>query len=78
MTSYPLNIYAGWLRRLLAFVVPLAFVNYFPALYILRQPDPLDAPAFLRFASPVVAAVSVLVAREVWMFGVRHYRSTGS
>lgn len=78
MTSYPLNIYAGWLRRILAFIVPLAFVNYFPALYILDKPDPLGMPEFLQFCSPLIAIGMVLLARAVWGFGVRHYRSTGS
>jgi len=78
LTSYPIDIYAGWLRRLFAFVIPLAFVNYFPALYVLGRPDPLGAPAALRFASPLVAVTAALVARSAWGFGVRHYRSTGS
>jgi ABC-2 type transport system permease protein len=77
-TSYPLNIYAGWFRRLFAFVIPLAFVNYFPSLYILDKPDPLGAPDWLRFLSPVVAAVLAVIAWQVWNVGVRHYRSTGS
>ena len=78
LTSYPMHIYAGWLQRLFTFVIPLAFVNYFPALYILGKPDPLGAPAFVRFLSPLVAAVLMLVAWQVWGIGVRHYRSTGS
>jgi ABC-2 type transport system permease protein len=76
--SYPLNIYAGWLRRLVMFVIPLGFVNYFPSLYILDRPDPLGSPEILRFLSPVVAVVMVLLARWVWGMGIRHYRSTGS
>lgn len=78
LASYPINIYAGWLRRILAFLVPLAFVNYFPALYILDKDDALGAPTFVRFLAPVVAAVCVLIARAVWGFGIRHYQSTGS
>ena len=78
MTQYPLGIYAPWLRRVFAIAVPLAFVNYFPALYILDQPDALGAPGFVRFLSPLVAVVVVLIARLVWRGGVRHYRSTGS
>ncbi len=78
LTSYPLNIYAGWLRRLFAFVVPLAFVNYYPSLYILNKPDPLGGPRALQFIFPLVAAGSALVARTVWGIGVRHYRGTGS
>ena len=78
LASYPMHIYGDWLRRLFAYVVPLAFVNYFPALYILDKPDPLGAPAALRFASPLVAAAVLLVGRLAWGFGVRYYRSTGS
>lgn len=78
LVQYPLNIYAGWLRRMIAFIIPLGFANYFPTLYILDRPDPLNSPEILRFLSPVVAVLMVLVARQVWMLGVRHYRSTGS
>ena len=56
MAQYPFDIYATWLRRLLGFVIPLAFVCYFPALYVLGKPDPLGLPRFLEFCSPAVAA----------------------
>ncbi|MFN8508849.1 MAG: ABC-2 family transporter protein [Dehalococcoidia bacterium] len=78
MANYPINIYAGWLRRIIAFFVPLAFVTYFPSLYILAREDPLHAPEMLRFASPLVAIAALLVARAVWGQGIRHYQSTGS
>jgi ABC-2 type transport system permease protein len=78
LTSYPMHIYAGWLWRLFVFVIPLAFVNYFPALYILGKPDPLGLPSAVRFLAPVVAVALVIVAGQVWNVGVRHYRSTGS
>ena len=78
LTQYPLQIYGRWLRRLLAFVIPLAFVNYLPALYILDKPDPLGMPGVLRFMAPLVAVVTGLVAWQIWNVGVRHYRSTGS
>lgn len=78
LTQYPLSIYGTWLRRLMAYVVPLGFVNYFPSLYLLDRPDPLGTPAVLRFISPLAALASVLVARWVWRTAVRHYRSTGS
>ena len=77
MTQFPIDIYSQWLRRFLAFIVPTAFVAYFPALYILDKDDPFGLPSFLSFASPVVAAVAALVAAAVWRFAVRHYRSAG-
>lgn len=75
---YPLEVFGRWLRRLLTFVVPVAFVGYLPALYILDKPVPSNVWAPLRFASPAVAAVAALVARAVWRRAVRRYRSTGS
>jgi len=78
LTSYPMNVYGAWLRRIFIFAVPLAFVNYFPALYVLDKRDPLGAPGFVRFLAPVVAVVLLFVANRIWSFGVRHYRSTGS
>ena len=78
MAQYPIDIYATWLRRFLAFVVPLAFVCYFPALYILDKADPLGLPRVVEFVAPLVA----LAARRwwpgsLWRSAVRHYRSAG-
>jgi ABC-2 type transport system permease protein len=77
MAQYPFDIYATWLRRFLGYFVPLAFVAYFPALYVLGKRDPLGLPRFLDFCSPVVALVAACVAGSVWRFAVRHYRSAG-
>jgi len=77
MAQYPFDIYATWLRRLLGFVIPLAFVCYFPALYVLDKPDPLVLPRVLDFISPLVALAAAIVAGSVWRFAVRHYRSAG-
>lgn len=78
LSSYPLSIYADWLRRLVVFIVPLAFINYFPALWLLDKDDPLGMPGVFPFVSPLVAVLAALVARAAWSAGVRHYASTGS
>ncbi len=77
LSQYPLNIFARWLRGLVLFVVPVSFVAYFPALYVLERPDALGLPDALRFASPAVAALTVAAASLLWRFAVRHYRSAG-
>jgi ABC-2 type transport system permease protein len=78
MTSYPLDIFGPWLRRMLAFVVPLAFVTYFPGLYLLDKPDPLGFPTAFQFLAPVVTLVYATLTGFAWRSSVRHYRSTGS
>ena len=76
--QYPLTIYRTWFRRFFTMVVPLACINYFPALAILDRPDPLGTPVFLQWTAPGAGVVFFLVALQVWKLGVRHYTSTGS
>lgn len=78
MTQYPLTVFPKEVVTALTFLVPLAFVNWYPSLYILDRADPYGFPEWLRFASPVAAMVLVAVTALVWRGGVRHYESTGS
>jgi ABC-2 type transport system permease protein len=78
MVSYPVSIYEDWMRKFFTFIVPLAFVSYFPALHVLGRADPLGLPAWLQMASPAVAVAFLAVAGVAWRFGVAHYQSTGS
>lgn len=78
VTSYPITIYGPWLRRLMCFAVPGAFVAYFPALALLDRPDPLGLPEALRYSPPLVAGLALAVTALVWRAGVRHYQGTGS
>jgi ABC-2 type transport system permease protein len=78
LSQYPVNIFGSWLRRLVIFVVPLAFVVYFPALYVLDKDDPLGFPRAVQFAPPLVALATWLVGAAVWRTAVRHYRSVGA
>ncbi|MFC7245901.1 ABC transporter permease [Catellatospora aurea] len=77
-TSYPMTVYGGWFRHLLAFGLGFGLVAYYPALLLLDRPDPLGAPAWLGWCGPLLAAVAATLAALVWRTGVRHYRSTGS
>ena len=40
MISHPMHVFPDALRRFFTFVIPAAFLNYYPALYILEIPDP--------------------------------------
>lgn len=77
-TSYPINVYSGWFRRLFAYGMGFAFVAYYPALALLGRTDPLGLPVWAGYAAPSVAAAAATVAAVVWRVGIRHYRSTGS
>jgi ABC-2 type transport system permease protein len=76
--SYPITIYSGWFRKIIAFGLGFGFVAYYPGLALLSDPDPLGGPAWLGWASPLVGVAAAVIAALIWRTGVRHYRSTGS
>lgn len=76
--QYPLAIYRRWFRLFFTFVIPLACINYLPALVILGRPAPLGMPRWAPWLSPGFGVVFLWLCLCVWHFGVRHYRSTGS
>ncbi len=78
LAQYPLTIYPAQAVKALTFLVPLAFVNWYPSLFILGREDPLGLPTVTQFASPLAALVLGGLAAWAWRSGVRRYRSTGS
>jgi ABC-2 type transport system permease protein len=77
-TSYPVTVYGGFFRWAFAYSLGFAFVGYYPALALLGRDDPLGAPRWIAWGTPVVALAAVGVAGLLWRVGIRHYRSTGS
>ncbi|MEV5429664.1 ABC transporter permease [Streptomyces sp. NPDC052701] len=78
LLQYPPTVFAQELVRGVTFVLPLAFVNWLPASYVLDRPYPLDLPGWVAFAPPLVAAGCCTLAGAAWRAGLRSYRSTGS
>jgi ABC-2 type transport system permease protein len=78
-TRYPIGIYSRGVRLVLTFVLPFAFMNYFPAAYFLNKTDgALQLPAFAGLLTPVVGCVFVAVAYAFWRFGLNRYQGAGS
>ena len=78
LTQYPLAVFGKEIVRAVTFVVPLAFVNYYPVLFVLGKPAPLGLPSWIGLLSPLVAVLMVALASLAWRAGLRRYRSTGS
>ena len=78
MTQYPMTIFPREVLKGLTFLLPIAFVNWYPCLYLLDRPDPFGMPSWFAVLSPLVAVLTVAVAGLAWRTGVRHYTSTGS
>ncbi len=70
---WPSSIYHPAMKLLITCVIPFSFVAFYPAGFLVRGSDPW--PALL---TPVVAAVSLLLAGWLWSRGIRRYHSSGS
>jgi ABC-2 type transport system permease protein len=77
MMSYPVRS-TRVDARFFTYVIPFVFLNYYPALYFLDKPDPLNLPPVAPFLAPLVAVVMFFLALRFWKFGMDHYQSTGS
>jgi ABC-2 type transport system permease protein len=71
--QYPITIYPRFIQVALTWLIPYAFASFYPATYLLGRDVSL-----LAWLPPVVAIVLTLLAYRVWVFGLRHYGSTGS
>lgn len=78
IAGYPITFYNFIIQKLLIFIVPFAFVNYFPAQYFLRKSDLINFGSGYLYLTPVVGAVMFLGVCAFWKFGIRHYSSTGT
>lgn len=77
-SGYPLSIFHKAVQIGLIFVVPFAFVNYFPAQFLLRKADMEQYPeAFLYLTLPVGMAL-YLLAYWFWRISLRAYKSSGN
>lgn len=77
LMNYPLTIFPRVVQVLLTFVLPFAFVNYLPALLLLRKESDIYTP-FWGFLSIFVGMVFFRLCFQFWMTGLNHYKSAGS
>ena len=76
--GYPLSIFHGSLQFFLTYIVPFAFVNYFPAQFILRKEDLSDFPIIYIYIAPCVGFVLYALSYCYWRYSLRFYKSTGN
>lgn len=75
--GYPLSILSTVTRFGLTFIVPLAFIAYFPATILLNHSSQLAVPTALAAVAPAVGAVLFAVALWFWHDQIKHYTSSG-
>ncbi|MCL2343743.1 MAG: ABC-2 family transporter protein, partial [Firmicutes bacterium] len=52
--GYPISIFMKAIRIFMIYILPFAFVNYFPAQFLLRKPDMAQFPTIFLYLTPAV------------------------
>ena len=75
--NYPLSIYPRFLQVVLTFVLPWAFINYYPSLFLTKHPY-LISNYVLCLIAPLIGFITFYLSIRLFYRGVRRYISTGS
>lgn len=76
--GYPISIFHKWIQLLMIYIVPFAFVNYFPAQFLLRKADMAQYPQIFMYLTPVVGVGMYLLAYGFWRASLKYYKSSGN
>lgn len=72
--KYPASIYNTFFKFVFSFVIPIAFVAYYPSLVFLR---PAEVP-ILTYLSPFLGMLFFYLSYSLWMKGASRYSGTGN
>jgi len=76
--GYPISIFSKSIQVIMIYMVPFAFVNYFPAQFYLRKSDSIYYPEIFMHISPLVGIVLFTLAYIFWRYSLRYYKSSGN
>jgi len=72
--KYPVTIFNPIFRFLFTFIIPIAFIAYYPSLLFLRT----TAIPLLTWLSPFIGVLFFYLSYLLWMKGAKSYSGTGS
>jgi ABC-2 type transport system permease protein len=72
-TKYPMDIFDPFLRFIFSFVIPIAFVAYYPSKIFLRHSN----NNLLVLILPFIGMSLFLIAYKIWTKGAKRYTGTG-
>lgn len=77
-TNYPITVFPKGIQFVLTFLLPFAFMNFYPTAALLGKAIPEGYPAVLPYFSPLVGVLVFALSVLLWNWGLKHYKSTGS
>ncbi len=71
-TEYPIDIYNKFIKFLITYILPFAFVAYYPTM------NYLGIDKYMTYLSPLIAIIFWIIAIKIWNWALKRYRSTGN
>lgn len=72
--KYPVTIFSPVFKFIFTFLMPIAFIAYYPSMVILRP----DEVPILSWLSPFFGLLLLFLSYKLWMYGAMKYNGTGS
>jgi ABC-2 type transport system permease protein len=76
--QYPVDIFGNAFRIIVTSLIPVAFMNYYPSLFLLDKLDRAGSAWWLSYMSPIVALMLIGIVSMVWQLALKQYTSSGS
>jgi len=76
--QYPVDIFGNAFRIIVTSIIPVAFMNYYPSLFLLDKLDRAGSAWWLSYMSPIVALMLMGIVFMVWQLALKQYTSSGS
>lgn len=73
-SKYPVTIFSPAFRFVFTYIIPIAFIAYYPGLVVLRPSE----VSVLSWLSPLIGAAFFYIAYRIWMYGASKFNGTGS
>jgi ABC-2 type transport system permease protein len=73
LAKFPIELYAPTLQFIFSWILPYAFISYYPGLVLLNRPE----TSWLSYISIIPATIAMLLASVIWHSGLSRYQSAG-
>jgi len=71
--KYPIGLFPAAIKAIICFIIPFAFVSYFPTAFIFGK----EGQTIALF-TPLAALISITLATKLFTLGLKTYNSTGT
>ncbi len=73
-SQYPVTIYGKAIRFIITWIIPFAFISFFPATFFIHRGE------FTRyiFCLPIIGVIFPIIAYLLWLKGLSKYESSGT